>query len=132
MSTYDSAAARPAFHKESGDLQTSTDVPQSTSVYSYAPFASHHKNNNLQPVHEQKISTKKPFDSRGVGVVGDSEAKGYRWKFILLIAEDWLLLEAIVTKTGRAEWKTDSLQSSPVVFCLRSAHAPIIPAPLNG
>lgn len=32
-----------------------------------------------------------------------------------------LLLKPIVTQTGRAEWKTDSLQSSPDVFCLRSA-----------
>lgn len=40
-----------------------------------------------------------------------------------------LLSEAIVTKTDRAEWKNDSLQSSPVVFCLHSAHTPIISAP---
>lgn len=32
-----------------------------------------------------------------------------------------LLSGAIVTKTDRAEWKTDSLQSSPVVFCLHLA-----------
>lgn len=51
-----SAAARPAFHREYGDLQTSVDIPQWTGVYVYAPFASHHKNNNLLPIREQKVS----------------------------------------------------------------------------
>lgn len=32
-----------------------------------------------------------------------------------------LLSEAIVTEPDRAEWKSDSLQSSPVVFCLHCA-----------
>ncbi|TNN62127.1 hypothetical protein EYF80_027617 [Liparis tanakae] len=40
------------------------------------------------------------------------------------------LSEAIVTKSGRAEWNIDSLQSSAVVFCLHCpalAYTPIIP-----
>lgn len=102
---------------------------QRTSVYGYAPLGSRHQNNSLyanKRLHIKSLWQRALFHS---------EAKGRRLKSLSSsLQKIGLLSEEIVTKTDWAEWKTDSLQSSPVILCSTLASTPIIclqNAPLN-
>lgn len=122
MSAYDSAAAESKLHQY--PTMDQCLVLCSVCVTSQKQqFAGRKWTKDL-------FKKKKAFDSGGGGGVTQKQ-RDNDGSLSSSLQKIGLLLEAIVTKTCRAEWKTDSLQSSSVVFCLRSAHAPIIPAPLN-
>lgn len=69
---------------------------------------------------------KKALDSEGWGVTQKQAEKDRA--FFLPARDDRFALGGHCDK-GRAEWKNDSPQSSPVIFCLHTAHTPIISAP---